>query len=75
MKVSTTTETLVEVIKDVLLRCDLKLSGCCGQTYDGAAAMSGVNTGVTTRIQAEEKRALNTKCLAHSLNLAVQDAT
>ena len=37
--------------------------------------MSGVRTGVSTRIQAEEKRALNTTCLAHSLNLAVQDAT
>lgn len=72
---STTAEVLVNVIKDVLLRCDLKLSHCRGQTYDGAAAMSGVRTGVATRIQAEEKRAINTRCLAHSLNLAVQDAT
>ena len=37
--------------------------------------MSGVNTGVAARIAAEEKRALNTKCLAHSLNFAAQDAT
>jgi hypothetical protein len=67
---STTSEVLFRIIKDVLLRLDLKLSKCRGQTYDDAAAMSGVNTGVATRILAEEKRALNTKCLAHSLNLA-----
>ena len=72
---STTAEVLVKVNKDVLLRCDLRLNRCRGQTYDGAAAKSGVNTGVATRIQTEEKRALNTKCLAQSLNLAVQDAT
>ena len=72
---STTSEVLVRVIKDVLLRLDIKLNRCCVQTHDDAASMSGVNPGVAARIAAEEKRALNTKCLAHSLNLAVQDAT
>jgi len=56
--VSMTAEVLVNVNKDVLQRCDLKLSHCRGQTYDDQAAMSGVKTGVATRIQAEEKRAL-----------------
>ena len=72
---STISEVLVRVIKDVLLRLDIKLNRCRGQTYDGAASMSGVNTGVTARIATEEKRALNTKCLAYSLNLDVQDPT
>ena len=72
---STTSEVLVRVIKDVLFRLDIKLNRYRGQTYDGATSMSGVNTGVAARIAAEEKRALNTKCFAHSLNLAVQDAT
>ena len=73
-KSSTTFEVLVRVIKDVLLRLVVKLNRCRGHTYDSAASMSGVNTRVAARIAAEEKRALNTKCLAHSLNLAVQDA-
>ena len=68
-------EVLVRVIKDVLLRLDIKLNRCREQTCDGAASMSGVNTEVAARIAAEEKRELNTTCLAHSLNLAVQDAT
>lgn len=36
--------------------------------------MSGIHSGVASQIIAIEGRALNTKCLAHSLNLAVQDA-
>ena len=72
---STTAETLVTIIKDVLLRFQLPISKCRGQSYDGAAAMSGKHTGVAARILKEESRALNTHCLAHSLNLAVQDTT
>jgi hypothetical protein len=71
---ASTAEALTEVMKDVLLHYALKLM-CCGQTYDDAAAMSDVNLGVATRIHVEEKCALNTKCLAHYLNLTVQDAT
>ena len=35
--------------------------------------MSGIRTGVATRINALESRALYTHCYGHALNLAVQD--
>ena len=44
----TTKENLAEVATDVLLHLNLPLSGLSGQTYDGAANMSGKikrNTG------------------------------
>ncbi len=34
-------DTLVEVIKDTMLRMELCISDCRGQCYDGAANMSG----------------------------------
>lgn len=70
---STTAETLVKILKDVLLRFQLPIHRCRGQAYDGAANMSGIHSGVAAQILQQESRALNTKCLAHSLNLAVQD--
>ena len=65
---------LYEVIKDVLVRCCLPLSLCRGQAYDGASNMRGIQTGVATRIQTETPAALPVHCLAHSLNLCLQDA-
>ena len=72
---ATNASTLTEIIKDALLRFDLPISLCRGQCYDGASSMSGVTTGVAARIRELEPRALNIKCLAHSLNLAVQTCT
>ena len=37
--------------------------------------MSGRRSGVATRIQQEEPRALYVHCMGHSLNLAVQDTS
>ena len=37
--------------------------------------MAGIVIGVAMRLRSEEPRALNIKCLAHSLNLAVQACT
>jgi hypothetical protein len=71
----TTAETLSKIVKDVLVRFNLDLHHCRAQCYDGAAAMSGIHSGVAARLQQEEPKALNIKCLAHSLNLAVQDST
>ncbi|KAL4154121.1 hypothetical protein QTP88_001954 [Uroleucon formosanum] len=43
------------------------------QTYDGAASMQGKYSGLKTRIQAENPRAMFTWCFAHKLNLVIVD--
>lgn len=45
-----------------------------GQCYDGAAAMKGHRSGLKTRLQAENPKAIYVHCYAHTLQLAVQDA-
>ena len=71
---SCTADSIVAHIKDALIRCVLLLNNCRGQSYDGAAAMSGRFRGVATQIQRQEPRAIPVHCLAHSLNLCLQDA-
>jgi hypothetical protein len=71
----TTGETLFNVIKDVLIRLNLPIRNCRGRAYDGASNMQGSIKGVATRIQEEEPSAIHVHCLAHSLNLALQDVT
>ena len=50
----------------------LPVTQCRGQAFDGASNMSGIRNGVQALLKREEPRAF---CLAHSLNLAVQDMT
>ena len=71
---NTTSETLFTVVKDILIRCSLPLSLCRGQAFDGAANMLGKRSGLVTRIRQEIPSALPVHCLAHSLNLCLQDA-
>ena len=68
-----TDASLTKLSKDVLLRLSLPLNRCRGQCFDGASNMSGRRSGVATRIQQEEPRALYVHCMGHSLNLAVQE--
>ena len=70
----TTAATLATVVKDILVRCGLPLSLCRGQAYDGAANMQGKRKGLATIIKNEAPAALSVHCLAHSLNLCLQDA-
>jgi hypothetical protein len=72
---STNAETLVRIIQDVLLRLGLNINDCRGQCYDGASNMAGHFSGVQARILALCPKALFVHCCAHSLNLAMQDAT
>ncbi|XP_046548889.1 zinc finger MYM-type protein 1-like [Haliotis rubra] len=72
---STTSATLTEVLKDTLIRCDLPLSNCRGQGYDGASNFQGHVNGVAVQLQREEPRAVHVHCLAHCINLALQEAT
>ena len=75
VEVEMTDETLASTLKDVLLRCNLQLAQCRGQAYDGASNMAGHLSGVSTRITNEEPKALYVHCLAHSLNLCLQDCS
>ena len=70
---NTSASTLHLVLTDMLLRCNLPLSLCRGQAYDGAAAMQGKRKGLATLIRNEVPAALPVHCLAHSLNLCLQD--
>lgn len=65
--------TLTAVIKDVLMRMNLTLTKMRGQCYDGASCMSGLKSGVATRLSEEEPRAIYTHCYGHALNLACSD--
>ena len=65
--------TLTAVIKDVLVRMNLTLTKMRGQCYDGASCMSGLKSGVATRLSEEEPRAIYTHCYGHALNLACSD--
>ena len=44
-----------------------------GQAYDGASVMQGKRNGVATRIRQDVLQALPVHCLAHSLNLRLQE--
>ena len=69
-----TSETLVNSLKDVLLRMGLSVQNCRGQCYDGTNNnMVGCKSGVATQIQKKEPRAILTHCYGHSLQLAVGD--
>jgi hypothetical protein len=65
-------------IEDNILKCiqsrGLDLSKCRGQGYDGAATMSGVYSGVQSRILQKVPNALYVHCVAHNLNLVLNDA-
>ena len=61
-------------MKDILLRCTLPIDLCRGQAYDGAAVMQGRLSGAAARIRKDVPQALLVHCLAHSLNLCLQDS-
>ena len=63
-------DTIVAVLKDTLLRMNLKIENCRG---DGAANMTGTKKGVATQLRQTEPRALPIHCYGHALNLAVSE--
>ena len=56
--VQSSANTITELIKDLLIRCDLPLSLCQGQAYDRAATMQGRRKGVATQIRDSNPAAL-----------------
>ena len=68
-------DILTAALKDVLIRCSLPLNKCRGQAYDGAMNMQGHRSGLGTQIQEEEPAAIKIHCLAHCINLCLQDVS
>ena len=68
---NTTADTITHVLKDLLIRCDLSVSLCRGQAYDGVSTMQGIRKGVATQILSDNPAALPVHCFAHSLHLCL----
>ena len=69
-------ESAVEVfpiIKNVLLRLNLNVTDARGQCYDGAGAMMGVKSGVSTKFKEVNSKMLSIHCFGHALNLTVSE--
>lgn len=63
-------ETIANSIKDVLIRLNISIQKCRGQTYDGASPMAGHKTVVQARIKEDQPKALFNHCHGHLINLA-----
>lgn len=50
-------DTIVSVIKDALIRLNLPLDKCRGQSYDGASNMMGKKSGMATKIRKLQPKA------------------
>jgi len=64
-------EGITKVITDCLNQLKLKDVPIVGQSYDGAAVMSGHVSGVQTRMRVDYPVAIYFHCLAHKLNLVL----
>ena len=67
--------TIYHEVNDILVRCTLSITQCRRQAFDGASNMSGIRNGAQALFKKDEPRALYVHCLAHSLNLCVQDVS
>ena len=59
-------ETIVAAIKDALLRFQLHIFKCRGQTYNGVSNMMGKKSGVAAKIIEMKPKVLATHCHSHS---------
>ena len=67
---STTADSIVASIKDILLHFEIPAAKLRGQCYDGCSTMAGARGGVATKMQEIEPRAVFTHCYGHALNLS-----
>ena len=65
--------TLVAVIKESCREMALSLDNCHGQAYDGAFNIAGHLNGVAAPMLKVVPKTYYVHCLAHSLNLCLQD--
>ena len=66
--------TLFQTVTTVLQSFNIDLNECRGQCFDGAVNVAGRLSGLQDKIRNAEPRALFVHCLAHNMNLVVQDA-
>lgn len=62
-------EEIVNTVLGLFEKFNLEISNCRGQSYDNAANMSGIYSGVQARIKQLSPLAEYVPCSAHSLNL------
>ena len=67
-------ESLYNLFKKIASDLKLDLGQLVGQCYDGAASMSGIHKGLSTRVKADYPMATYVHCYAHRLNLVLQDS-
>ena len=70
----TDAKSIVNIIKNIIIRTGLKLKDARGQCYDGASAMTGEENGVCTVIKESNPKCLFTHYYGHALNLATGDS-
>ena len=69
-------DTIVNAIRDILLRTQISLDNCRGQCYDGTSNMLGKKSGVVKQIQDIQPKVFVTHChCRHSLSLSVKEMT
>ena len=58
-----------------MLICNLDPKKCVGDSFDGAANMSGEYEGVSAHLKKENMNHLHTWCYAHALNVVISEST
>lgn len=71
---NTTSDTLYNIVTDILTQCTLALAICKGLAFDGAANMQEKWNELATKVRNEVPGAVPVHCLAHCINLCFQDA-
>ena len=66
-------DSIVDMIKKVLMSLGLDIMEMRGQTYDGASVLQGRHKGVARQILTVNPKAHATHCLSHNLNLILQE--
>ena len=62
-------------LKDCLLRLGISFEKCRGQAYDGASNYQGYVNGVARRFLNDNSTAIPVHCLAHYVNLSLQEVS
>ena len=69
----TTSECIYMTLSWYLVSLRISFENCRGQAYDGASNFQGRITGVAKRFQKDNAADISTHCLAHCVNLCLQE--
>ena len=67
--------TIVSIIKDIMIRLLLQFDKCRGQCYAGTSNMLGKTSGVAMQIKELQTKAHYINCHGHSISLSVKKVT